>query len=233
MIYQNHYLVIIPARGGSKGIPRKNIKLLNGKPLIHYTIEAAQQIFDNQRICVSSEDDEINFIAKQKGLTYNYIRPMNLATDSSSSREVILDVIEYYKNQNLSFDTIVLLQPTSPLRTSQHLLEAINLYESSDNEMVVSVKETKSNPYFNLFEENENGFLDLSKKGNFTSRQNAPKTYEYNGAIYIFSKDTIQSKQFSEFERIKKYEMSTIDSVDLDEPLDWKLAELIFNEKTL
>jgi len=233
MIYQNHYLVIIPARGGSKGIPRKNIKLLNGKPLIHFTIEAAQQIFDNQRICVSSEDDEINFIAKQKGLTYDYIRPMNLATDTSSSREVILDVIEYYKNQNLSFDTIVLLQPTSPLRTSQHLLEAINLYESSDNEMVVSVKETKSNPYFNLFEENENGFLDLSKKGNFTSRQNAPKTYEYNGAIYIFSKDTIQSKQFSEFERIKKYEMSTIDSVDLDEPLDWKLAELIFNEKTL
>jgi N-acylneuraminate cytidylyltransferase len=231
MIYQNHYLVIIPARGGSKGIPRKNIKLLNGKPLIHFTIEAAQQIFDNQRICVSSEDDEINFIAKQKGLTYDYIRPMNLATDTSSSREVILDVIEYYKNQNLSFDTIVLLQPTSPLRTSQHLLEAINLYESSDNEMVVSVKETKSNPYFNLFEENENGFLDLSKKGNFTSRQNAPKTYEYNGAIYIFSIETVQSKQFSEFEKIKKYEMSAIDSVDLDEPLDWDFCEFILKHK--
>ena len=231
MIYQNHYLVIIPARGGSKGIPRKNIKLLNGKPLIHFTIEAAQQIFDNQRICVSSEDDEINFIAKQKGLTYDYIRPMNLATDTSSSREVILDVIEYYKNQNLSFDAIVLLQPTSPFRTSLHILEAINLYESSDNEMVVSVKETKSNPYFNLFEENENGFLDLSKTGNFTSRQNAPKTYEYNGAIYIFSIETVQSKQFSEFEKIKKYEMSAIDSVDLDNSLDWDFCEFILKHK--
>jgi CMP-N,N'-diacetyllegionaminic acid synthase len=230
MIDLNRYLVIIPARGGSKGIPRKNIKLLDGKPLIHYTIEAAQQIFDNQQICVSSEDDEINFIAKQKGLTYDYVRPMNLATDTSSSREVILDVIEYYKNQNLSFDTIVLLQPTSPFRTSKHILEALLAYESSNCEMIVSVKESKSNPYFNLFEVNETGFLGLSKKGDYTSRQSAPKTFEYNGAIYVFSKESIQAKQFSQYNRIKKYEMSVIDSIDLDEPLDWKIAELIINE---
>lgn len=233
MIQIDKYLVVIPARGGSKGIPRKNIKLLNGKPLIHYTIEAAQSIFDSSRICVSTEDFEIDTIAKQTGLSYTYFRPEKLATDTSSSHEVILDVIEHYQNQGLTFETIILLQPTSPFRTSKHILEAIKLYESSECEMVVSVKETKCNPYFNLFEENELGDLELSKKGNFTSRQSAPKTYEYNGAIYIFSKDTIQSKQFSEFERIKKYEMSAIDSVDLDEPLDWKLAELIFNEKTL
>jgi N-acylneuraminate cytidylyltransferase len=233
MIQIDKYLVVIPARGGSKGIPRKNIKLLNGKPLIHYTIEAAQSIFDSSRICVSTEDFEIDTIAKQTGLSYKYIRPQKLATDTSSSHEVILDVIEHYQNQGLTFETIILLQPTSPFRTSKHILEAIKLYESSECEMVVSVKETKCNPYFNLFEENELGDLELSKKGNFTSRQSAPKTYEYNGAIYIFSKETIQSKQFSEFERLKKYEMSTIDSIDLDEPLDWKLAELIFNEKTL
>jgi N-acylneuraminate cytidylyltransferase len=233
MIQIDKYLVVIPARGGSKGIPRKNIKLLNGKPLIHYTIEAAQSIFDSTRICVSTEDFEINAIAKQTGLSYTYKRPEKLATDTSSSREVILDVIEHYQNQGLKFETVILLQPTSPFRTSNHILEAIKLYEYSECEMVVSVKETKCNPYFNLLEENELGNLELSKKGNFTSRQSAPKAYEYNGAIYIFSKETIQSKQFSEFERIKKYEMSTIDSVDLDEPLDWKLAELIFNEKTL
>jgi CMP-N,N'-diacetyllegionaminic acid synthase len=233
MIQIDKYLVVIPARGGSKGISRKNIKLLNGKPLILYTIEAAQSIFDSTRICVSTEDFEINAIAKQTGLSYTYIRPEKLATDTISSHEVILDVIEHYQNQGLTFETIILLQPTSPFRTSKHILEAIKLYESSECEMVVSVKETKCNPYFNLFEENELGDLELSKKGNFTSRQSAPKTYEYNGAIYIFSKETIQSKQFSEFGRIKKYEMSAIDSVDLDEPLDWKLAELIFNEKTL
>jgi N-acylneuraminate cytidylyltransferase len=203
---------------------------LNGKPLIHYTIEAAQSIFDSSRICVSTEDFEINTTAKQTGLTCSYKRPEKLATDTTSSQEVILDVIEHYQNQGLTFETIILLQPTSPFRTSKHILEAIKLYESSECEMVVSAKETKCNPYFNLFEENELGDLELSKKGNFTSRQSAPKTYEYNGAIYIFSKETIQSKQFSEFERIKKYEMSAIDSVDLDEPLDWKLAELIFNE---
>lgn len=231
MISKTRYLVVIPARGGSKGIPRKNIKLLNGKPLIHYTIEAAQSIFDFSRICVSTEDLEINAIAKQTGLNYTYIRPEKLATDTSSSHEVILDVIEHYQNQGLAFETIILLQPTSPFRNSKHILEAISQFESSDCDMLVSVKETKCNPYFNLFEENESGNLELSKKGNFTSRQSAPKTYEYNGAIYIFSKETIQSKQFSEFEKIKKYEMSAIDSVDLDEPLDWKLAELIFNEK--
>jgi len=231
MINTNKYLVVIPARGGSKGIPRKNIKLLNGKPLIHYTIEAAQALFEEQRICVSSEDEEINSIAKQRGLNYDYVRPTSLASDTSSSREVILDVIEYYKKQEITFDSIILLQPTSPFRTSKHILEALNTYETSTAcEMVVSVKETKCNPYFNLFEENELGFLGLSKKGNFTSRQSAPKTYEYNGAIYIFSVETIQSKQFSEFTSIKKYEMSALDSIDLDEPLDWKLAELIINE---
>lgn len=232
MIQIEKYLIVIPARGGSKGIPRKNIKLLNGKPLIHYTIEAAQNIFDSSRICVSTEDLEINAIAKKSGLNYSYLRPEKLSTDISSSRDVVLDVIDHYQNQGQVFETIILLQPTSPFRTSKHILEAISLYESSDCEMVVSVKKTKSNPYFNLFEENESGNLELSKKGNFTSRQSVPITYEYNGAIYIFSKETIQSKQFSEFERIKKYEMSAIDSVDLDEPLDWKLAELIFNEKT-
>jgi len=231
MIQTDKYLVVIPARGGSKGIQRKNIKLLNGKPLIYYTIEAAQQIFENQRICVSSEDSEINTIAKQKGLNYTYVRPEELATDLTSSHEVILDVIEYYNKQGLAFETVVLLQPTSPFRTAKHIIEAINLYESSDFEMVVSVKETKCNPYFNLFEENELGNLELSKKGNFTSRQNAPKTYEYNGAIYIFSKEVIKLKQFSQFEKIKKYEMSAIESVDLDEPLDWDFCEFILKNK--
>ena len=230
MIQVKNYLVVIPARGGSKGIPRKNIKLLNGKPLIHYTIEAAQQVFSNSQICVSTEDAEINAIAKEKGLDYTYLRPDHLATDTSSSRDLILDLIKFYENKEFHFDTIVLLQPTSPFRTSKHILEALALYESSDSEMVVSVKETKCNPYFNLFEENEFGFLDLAKKGNFTSRQTAPKTYEYNGAIYIFSKELIRTRQFSEFNKIRKYEMSTIESIDLDEPLDWEYATFLIQK---
>lgn len=231
MIQTNKYLVVIPARGGSKGIPRKNIKLLNEKPLIHYTIDAALKLFDNFRICVSSEDEEINRIAKLKSLNYDYVRPENLSTDSISSRDVILDVIKHYENSGFNFENIVLLQPTSPFRKTNHILEAIKLYESSDCEMVVSVKETKCNPYFNLFEENENGYLNLSKNGNFTSRQSAPKTYEYNGAIYIFSKESIQLKEFSKFEKIKKYKMSTFDSIDLDEQLDWDFCEFILKSK--
>ena len=224
-------LVLITARGGSKRVPGKNIRRLGDKPLVVWSIDAAKGISNICDIIVSTDDVAIAKVCSEAGAFVPWIRPKELSSDTSSSVDVALHALDWYEAHNGKVDGLLLLQPTSPFRTSKHILEAISLYESSDCEMVVSVKKTKSNPYFNLFEEKESGNLELSKKGNFTSRQSAPITYEYNGAIYIFSKETIQTKQFSEFERIKKYEMSAIDSVDLDEPLDWKLAELIFNEK--
>jgi N-acylneuraminate cytidylyltransferase len=139
-------LIIIPARGGSKGVPRKNIKLLNGKPLIHYTIEAAQNIFSNNIICVSTDDEEIKEVAEQTGLTVPFIRPAELATDQAGTREVLLHAVYYYETIDYFADTIILLQPTSPFRNSTQIKEALKLY-TEDCDMVVSVKETKSNPY--------------------------------------------------------------------------------------
>jgi N-acylneuraminate cytidylyltransferase len=219
-------LIIIPARGGSKGVPRKNIKLLNGIPLIHYTIKAAQQIFDDSLICVSTEDEEIKQVAEQTNIIVPFLRPQELASDTSGSYEVLLHAIEHYANNGYEADTLILLQPTSPYRTSSQIEEALQLY-TNEIDMVVSVKETKSNPYYILFEENESGFLRKSKESNFTRRQDCPKVWEYNGAIYIINVASLKKGTIGDFKKVIKYEMDEFSSHDIDTPLDWDFAEIL------
>lgn len=219
-------LVIIPARGGSKGVPKKNMKFLNRQPLIYYTIEAAQEIFDNDVICVSTDDMEIKNLVEAIGLSVPFIRPPHLSSDTAGLYDVLLHAIEYYELKGYFPDTLILLQPTSPFRNAKHIIQALELY-TSDLDMVVSVKETKSNPYFNLFEENGFGFLYKSKQSNYVRRQDAPKVWEYNGAIYIMNIERLKLFNFSSFEKIKKYSMDELSSHDIDTLFDWKLAEFI------
>ena len=221
-------LVVIPARGGSKGVKGKNIKLLNGKPLIQYTIDAAREVFDDNLIYVSTDSEEIKDIAEKTGLKVPFIRPSKLATDKANSRDVLLHAIEYYKQVNHEIpEIIILLQPTSPFRKSKHIKEALKLY-NKDIDMVVSVKETEANPYFVLFEENEKGFLRKSKEGNYTRRQDCPKVWEYNGAIYIINTKSLKEKSINEFEKISKYEMDTLSSIDIDTKFDFLMAKMCF-----
>ena len=148
-------LVVIPARGGSKGVPRKNIKLLNKKPLIHYTIEAARKVFEDQYIYVSTDSTDIKSISEQTGLTVPFLRPEFLATDEAKTEDVLIHSINYFFDKNDYYpDYIVLLQPTSPFRNGTHIREAISLFDKNCD-MIVSVKETKSNPYYVLFEEDD------------------------------------------------------------------------------
>lgn len=224
-------LVVIPARGGSKGIPRKNIKLLHGKPLIQYSIEEAQKIFSDEYIFISTDDREIKEVVEKSGLKIPILRPQELASDTSGTHEVLLHAINYYeKNKNYFPDTIVLLQPTSPFRNAKHIEEALNLF-SSDCEMVVSVKETKSNPYYLLREENQDGWLVKSKDGSFTRRQDCPKVFELNGAIYIINVNSLKEKAPHEFTRVRKFEMDEISSHDIDSELDWLIAENLLETK--
>jgi CMP-N,N'-diacetyllegionaminic acid synthase len=222
-------LILIPARAGSKGLPGKNIKKLNGKPLIQYSIEAARSLFEDTQICISTDDLQVISLCSSLDLKVPFVRPENLATDRSSSFDVILHALNFYENNNHFFDTLILLQPTSPFRTSKHIEEAIDIYNNNlEVDMVVSVKESHSNPYFNLFEETPIGLLEKSKNGNFTRRQDSPKIYEYNGAIYIIKIDSLKkSSSLQNLKNIKKYLMSEDDSIDIDTALDWKLAELI------
>lgn len=220
-------LVIIPARGGSKGIPGKNIKLLGGKPLIYYTIELARKLFQDEHICVSTDSLEIKNVVERTGLKVPFIRPAEIATDSASTQEVVLHAFDYYtKLRDKSFNNIILFQPTSPFRKHQHLEEALAIY-NSNLDMVVSVKKTKANPYFTLYESDDEGLINRVAKGNFTSRQECPPIYELNGSIYIYNPQSIQSKKISEFDKIAPYEMPDIYSVDIDTPLDWEIAEML------
>lgn len=224
-------LVIIPARGGSKGIPHKNIKFLNGKPLIEYTIDVARQLVSDENICVSTDDNKIIKVVKEYGLKVPFVRPAYLATDTAGTYEVLLHALEYYEHQGFSYDNVILLQTTSPFRRVEHVQEALNSY-TSDVDMVVSVREVSVNPYYNCYEEDSYGYLHVSKgDGNLKRRQDAPPAWEYNGAVYIINPDSLKKHSLSEFRKRIKYEMDDIHSLDLDTLFDWTIAELMLKNK--
>lgn len=222
-------LFVIPARGGSKGIPGKNIRHFAGKPLILHALDLARKFANDQAICITTDSTEIAEILLSSKYPVPFLRPEELSSDYSGMYEVLLHALYHYENNGLFFDNIVLLQPTSPFRLSQHVSEALSLY-SGDLDMVVSVKSADANPYYVLFEENADGFLEKSKTGNFSRRQDCPAVWQYNGAIYIINPDSLKKSNLSSFSKIAKYVMDDLHSLDLDSELDWLFAEFI-NEK--
>lgn len=229
-------LIVIPARGGSKGIPRKNIKTLAGKPLIAYTIDTAISIANaislpQGNILVSTDDDEIAAVAQSCGVPVPYRRPAELATDKSGSREVIIDAMDWADRNNITYDCVLLLQPTSPLRSVEDVMRSLELFATSRPDMVVSVKEASSNPYYNCFETDpETGHLHISKgDGSLTRRQDAPKAWEFNGAVYVISTEAIRAMPLGAMPRRIPYVMPSARSIDLDTPLDWTVAEAIIS----
>lgn len=226
-------LYIIPARGGSKGIPRKNIKPLAGHPLIGYSIDVALSLTSPDRICLSTDDEEIADVARSLGLDVPYMRPAELATDTAGSREVIIDAMDFYEARGVRFDCVVLLQPTSPLRTVDDVQRCLDRY-APDIDMVVSVKEAACNPYYNCFETDADGYLHVSKgDGLYTRRQDAPPAWEYNGAVYVINPDSIRRMPLGAFPRRVAIEMPRSRSIDLDTPMDWLIAETLLNSNPL
>lgn len=223
-------LVIIPARGGSKGIPHKNIKLLAGKPLIHYTIDSARQIVSDEDICVSTDDQEIIKCVENYGLKVPFVRPEALATDTAGTYEVLLHALDYYEQQGKKYDVVLLLQNTSPFRKTEQIKEALALYRD-DLDMVVSVKECPANPYYCVFEEDQEGYLHVCKgDGNMFRRQDVPKVYEYNGAIYVMNAKTLKTTHMHKMKKRVKYVMNDMTSFDLDTMWDWQMAESIITQ---
>lgn len=223
-------LYVIPARGGSKGIPCKNIKMLAGRPLIAYTIDVAKQLADNADICLSTDDGNIAKVAADCGLEVPFMRPAELATDTAGTYEVLMHALDFYKDKGKEYDILVLLQPTSPLRTADDVKGALSLF-TPDIDMVVSVKEAATNPYYNAYEEDSDGFLHISKgNGTFTRRQDAPHVWEYNGAVYVINVASLYKMQLGEFRRRRCYVMDSFRSLDLDTSLDWAVAEIIMKK---
>lgn len=221
-------LFLITARGGSKGIPKKNIKLLNGKPLIHYSIELARQFTMDENICVSTDDQEIIDCCKELNYTCPFVRPSELATDEASSKDVILHALNFYKSKNQIFKCVVLLQPTSPLRLKEQVKSALELFNESID-LVIGVKITKSNPYQLLYQLNEVGYLKkIINSDNYMRRQDMPTVYEINGAVYVYNYNSLINEM--ELKKVKPSIMPAINSVDIDEPLDWDWAEFLIKK---
>jgi CMP-N,N'-diacetyllegionaminic acid synthase len=218
-------LFLIPSRKGSKGLPGKNIKQLGGRPLIEYSIDfAINNLKTDDILCISTDDEAIIDLTKSKGISIPFIRPEELANDNASSHDVIIHAINHYEKINQTFDAVLLLQPTSPFRIQEDFTSLINEYDDN-TEMVVSVKLAKENPYFTLFEENSEGFLNKSKIGNFERRQDCPEVYAFNGSMYLINVDSIKKARITDFKNIKKILMPEERSVDIDSFADWTLAE--------
>lgn len=200
--------------------------------MIGHTIAAALEVFEPSQICISTDDPEIVEYAEKQGVRVPFIRPADLSGDNAGTYEVVLHAIEYYKNTGMNPRVVVLLQPTSPFRKGKHIQEAIQLFQP-ELDMIVSVVNTKSNPYFVLFEEDEEGFLQKSKKADFVRRQDAPEVWEYNGAIYIINAESLLRSKIADFTKVKKYVMDEVSSHDIDTRLDWLIAETIIEKGVL
>lgn len=222
-------LYVIPARGGSKRVPGKNIKPLNGKPLICYSIDIARQLTQDNNICVSTDDDEIIKTVENYGLKVPFKRPANLATDEATTNDVLLHAVQYYETKGCYYDSIVLLQPTSPFRKVIHVKEALTLY-NEQLDIVVSVK--RSNVASLIVTENARGYLEFCFNADRTKKRKVTEYFEYNGAIYIINIERLKKIGLDTFSKKKKYLMDDLSSHDIDTKLDWLIAEKIL-EKNL
>jgi N-acylneuraminate cytidylyltransferase len=227
-------LFVIPARGGSKGIPGKNIKPLSGKPLIQYSIEYARNFVPDDQICLSTDSIEIIKIAENLALKVPFVRPEYLGGDNTSTFDVLKHTIDFFEKKNKNYDYLVLLQPTSPIRAKKHFEEAYNFIDEK-TEVVVSFNEESQNPYYNVYEENDTGFLKISKgDGKYTRRQDCPPVYAINGSIYVFRIETLKhAETFHDFKTIKKYVMDDAYKVDLDTLAQWQYCEYLISNDIL
>lgn len=226
-------LFIIPARGGSKRLPRKNVLPLAGKPLITWTIEAALRCGIEGEICVSTDDEETAEIAVKAGASVPFIRPAELSSDQAGSAAVVKHAIDFYSHNGKTFINLILLQPTSPLRDAADIRGAFDFFRERNAKNVVSVCPMDHSPLWsNVLPDNLSlkGFIKKEVKGRRS--QDLPVYYRLNGAIYICDIDRFR-KTFSLINEDEAfaYIMSAEHSIDIDTLIDVRLAELILDSR--
>jgi N-acylneuraminate cytidylyltransferase/CMP-N,N'-diacetyllegionaminic acid synthase len=219
---------LIPARGGSKGIPRKNIKLFAGKPLIVWTIEAALRSSLLSAVVVSTDDPEIAEVARQAGAQVPFMRPSELALDQTPGLDPVLHALD----QLPQYDSVLLLQPTSPLRTTEDIDACLRLAVQQHARSVVSVSEADTHPYwtYRLTKDQALSRFVEAEPEPIARRQDLPKAFALNGALYFADANWLRSSGRLVGTETLAYVMAKERSVDLDTPLDWKLAELLLKD---
>jgi CMP-N,N'-diacetyllegionaminic acid synthase len=217
-------LGIIPARGGSKRIERKNEKLLAGKPLLAWSIEAAQDL-EFVKVMVSTDDGIIAKIATGLGAEVPFLRSKKYASDEANIVDAVIEVLEFYEREGLFFQAVLLLQPTSPFRTKESIREAVSLHKNSQFESVVSVNRARTHPYW--CKKIEHGVLvpfNQSYDGVKLRSQDLPEVYELNGSIYLASVSTLKATKSFYSLNTQALVVSEHESLDIDTPYDWLQA---------
>ena len=222
------FLVIIPARGGSKRLPRKNVLNLHGKPLIAYSIEAGLKSKYIDKVIVTSDDDEILTISERYGAD-TIKRPDELASDTATTFDAIKHAMENCER----YDYIILLQPTSPLRNEKHIDEAIELLESKNADAVVSVCEMDHSPLWSNTLNDSLSMSDFLKDEVVNKRsQDLEKYYRLNGAIYICNiKKFLKEESFFLKDNVFAYKMDRKKSIDIDEKIDFEITKIMLRER--
>jgi CMP-N,N'-diacetyllegionaminic acid synthase len=227
-------LGLIPARGGSKGVPKKNVKQLCGKPLISYTIEEALNSKLLTDILVSSDDDTILAIANSNKFIIGLKRPSPLATDESPTFLTVIHALEFLEEQGMEYDAVCLLQPTNPFRKHNFIDAAILKFKESNTDSLVSVLEVPHvyNPHW-VFEKNKKGNLVIStgEKNIITRRQDLPASFYRDGSIYITKTDVLLSKKSLYGDSISYIESDASAHINIDTIDDWNRAEELLNKK--
>jgi len=222
-------IAIIPARGESKGIPRKNIRLLAGKPLIVHTIETALKCKLLYRVIVSTDDKKIADISKKHGAEVPFMRPKELALDSTPMEPVLQHAVSHIEqNEKSHIDIVVLLQPTSPFRKVSDIENCIKKLKNEKADSVVTVCEAEYNPYFVMMKiQNDNLVPFLKTEKPITRRQDAPKVYRLNGAVYAVRRDVLMNENKLFTGNTRAVIMPQERSIDLDSQLDFEFAEFL------
>lgn len=224
----------ICARGGSKRTPRKSLRLLAGKPLVAHTIEAALKCKELERVVMSTDDKEIAEIARKYGIEVPFIRPAELATDTAPKWAVLKHIVNFLQiHQGYEPDIIVDLDPTSPLREEKRISECLSVLIDGPKDLdgVITVYEADKNPYFNMVEYDEEGYVRLVKQpSNIIARtQDAPKVYSMNASIYVLRKNSLMNSN-GLFENKLKAVIMEPWTKDIDTPLDFQIVEFLIEK---
>lgn len=222
---------VITARGGSKGLPGKNIRSFAGKPLIAWTIEAAQHSESLLKTIVSTDDEEIAKIARDCGAEVPFIRPRELAEDNSAHIDVVLHCLDWIEQQGDSPDYLMLLQPTSPLRNAQDIRKVVQMVEHRDPEAILAVNETHDHPYLTRTIDENGSIRPLIEMPeiHYPRRQDLPPAYFINGSIYLNSVASLRKTRSFYPADALGYVMPSSRSVQIDTLLDFVAAEAIAN----
>jgi len=225
-------ICIIPARGGSKGVPKKNIKKINGKPLLAYVIESTKKskLFDH--VIVSTEDDEIAKIAKKYGADVPFKRPKFLASDSAPMDKVLFHAVTTLQKLNYEFDIFVWRDATTPFIKSKDIEKAIKLLKNKNATIVTGVYRQHLNPYFNIVEKKSDGFLKLCKplKTKARSRQEAPPVYQLNG-LYIYNTKKFLKLKKTDLSKTIPYEIAVETGLMIDTEFEFDIAKFLIEQK--